>query len=122
MAAVYSLGEIGGDASLNLLYECLQREKFREIAIAAIELAGNKGSIRHLAALLDHEVLRERALKAIIKIADREGVRPQPEFFQYIVPLLIEMSGSPDPEMKRHGFIALAWSEDVRDFPRSWRP
>ncbi len=117
MAAIHAMGEIGGEEALGLLYECLGREEYRENAIAALEKAGNRYSIRYLASCFDDNGPAAPALKAIVKIAEREGVRPQPEYFIGLVAALIAMIESPDPEIKEPAFISLCWSGDVAALP-----
>ena len=113
MAAVNSLGGIGGEAALSMLYECLDKRIYPEVAILAIEKAGGRDSIRHLTACFSEPGLRERALRAIIGIAEREGVRPSPEYFLSLVPMLVGMLGSKDEETKKYAFMALSWSDDM---------
>lgn len=113
VAAVHSLGEIGGEEALHILYDCLDRQELRDIAIVALEKAGDVKSIRHLTEYFLRSELREIVLKAIVKIGEKERVKPAPEYFLGIVPALIEMMISSSSEMKRYAFIALCWSQDV---------
>jgi HEAT repeat protein len=117
MAAVSAMGEIGGEHALNLLYGCLKREGYAEIAITAIKKAGNRESIKYLTGCFENEDLRETALEAIIKIAEKEQVRPRPEYFISLVPLLIKMFESQNSEASLYAFTALCWSEDIRGLP-----
>ena len=112
-AAVMAIGDIGGEAALGVLYGCLENHNYREIAIAALEKAGNRDSIGHLSSCFEYEELKGQALKAIIRIAERERVRPQPEYFIRLVPMLIEMLDSADQEERQHAFMALCWSKDI---------
>jgi HEAT repeat protein len=116
MAAVHAIGEIGGEEALNILYGLLAAREYPEIVIAAIEKAGNRHSIRYLASCFDGP-LAEPALKAIVAIAGREEVRPQPEYFISLVPVLVDMVTSPDPEIKESAFSALCWSRDIMALP-----
>jgi HEAT repeat protein len=116
MAAIHAIGEIGGDEALDILHECLAGGEYPEIAIAAIEKAGNRNSIRHLASCFEGR-LAEPALKAIVEIAEREEVRPQPEYFISLVPMLLDMVASQDPEIKETAFTALCWSRDIMALP-----
>jgi HEAT repeat protein len=117
MAAIHAAGEIGGEEALDLLHECLGREEYREIAIAAVEKAGNRRSIRYLTSCFDGSGPATPALKAIVKIAEREDVRPQPEYFIGLVPALVEMIESPDTEIKEPALTALCWSGDIMALP-----
>ena len=117
MASVHAAGEIGGEEALNILHGCLYRQEFRDIAVAALEKAGDGGSIRHLAGYLRQSDMRDRVLKAIVKIVEKERVRPAPEYFFNMVPDLLEMVDSAPQEMKRYAFIALCWSHDVMGLP-----
>lgn len=117
MAAVNSIGDIGGEDALDLLYTCLDKEGYEGMTINAIERAGNRESIRYLTACFENSDLRELALKAIVKIAEKERIRPQPEYFIRLVPLLVEMLGLPDLEMKKYAFMALCWSKDISVIP-----
>jgi HEAT repeat protein len=116
MAAIHAIGEIGGEEALDLLYGCLARREYPEIVIAAIEKSGNRHSIRHLASCFDGP-LAEPALKAIVEIAKNEEVRPQPEYFISLVPVLLGMIDSPDPMVKESAFTALCWSRDIMALP-----
>ncbi len=113
MAAVHAIGEIGGQEALGILYECLDRREYRDIALAAVERAGDAGSIQHLTKYFEKSDVRDRVLKAIVKIGERERVRPAPEYFFSIVPVLVEMMDSSPPDIRRYAVIALCWSHDV---------
>jgi HEAT repeat protein len=113
MAAINAMGEIGGEASLELLYRCLGREGYQEIAINAIEKAGNRNSIQHLAACFENAGMRDAALGAIVRIGEKEGVRLKPEYFANIVPMLAKMIDSRNPETRRDALTALCWSKDI---------
>jgi HEAT repeat protein len=117
MAAVHSIGEVGGEEALDLLYKCLGRKEYRELAISALEKAGTRHSIRHLTSCFDDKAFARPALKAIVKIAERENVRPQPEYFISLVPVLTEMIDSSDPDIREQAFIALCWSRDILALP-----
>ncbi len=117
MAAIGALGEIGGAGALAVLYDCLGKGIYPEIAIAAIAKAGDRGSLERLIRCLSEQTLRKPALRATISIAERAGVRPRPEYFFGLVPLLIEMLGSRDEEMKKCAFIALSWSAEIVALP-----
>jgi len=115
MACIEAIGEIGGNKALSILYKCLEKEEYRGITFAAIERAGDQQFIRHLTPFVDREDdLRELALKAIVNIADRKGIKPMPSYFMNLVPLLVDLQLSPQPELRRAAFIALSWSEDIR--------
>ncbi len=118
MAAIEAIGEIGGDKALSVLYRCLEKEEYRGMTFAAIEKAGNQHCIRHLTPFVDREDdLRGLALKAIVNIADREGIKPMPSYFMSLIPLLIDLQRSTQFELKKAAFIALSWSEDIRGLP-----
>lgn len=112
-AAVSALGDIGGEGELELLYACLGRNEHRDMAILALEKAGNRDSLRHLTPWIGRCGPGEPALTAVIRIAERENVRPRPEYFLSMVPTLIGMLDSGNPELKRHAFMALCWSGDI---------
>ncbi|MDO9287610.1 MAG: HEAT repeat domain-containing protein [Thermodesulfovibrionales bacterium] len=117
MAAIEAIGEIGGDNALSVLHKCLEKEEYHGMTFAAIEKAGTHHFIRHLTPFVDKETgLRELALKAIVAIADREGTKPMPSYFTSLIPLLIDLQHSAQPEFKKAAFIALCWSEDMRGF------
>ncbi len=117
MAAIASVGEIGGEGARNLLYECLEKGIYREAAVLALEKAGNRYSISHLTPFFSDRKLKEIVLRAIVKIAERERIKPQPEYFISLAPLLVETIHSSDDEMRKHAFMALCWAEDVSGLP-----
>jgi HEAT repeat protein len=117
MAAVHAMGEIGGQEALDILYECMDRREYRDIALAAVERAGDAGSIQHLTKYFERSDVRDRVLKAIVKIGERERVRPAPEYFFSIVPVLVGMIESSPPDIKRYAVIALCWSHDIMGLP-----
>lgn len=117
MSAIKSIGEIGGDSALEILYGCLERDEYRGITFDAIEKAGNENSIRHLTPFVDRDDMRELALRAVVNIAIRKGIRLMPEYFINMIPLLLSLQRSSDPETGRAAFIALAWAEDLRALP-----
>lgn len=117
MAAINAMGEIGGDKALAMLYKCCNEKAYEEISIAALEKAGNRQSIQHLTELFERSDHKETVLKAVVKIAERERVRPRPEYFIHLVPVLLSMLESPNQEMKRYAFIALCWSRDILALP-----
>jgi len=115
MACIEAIGEIGGEKALTVLNKCLEKEEYRGITLAAIEKAGNQNFIRHLTPFVDKEDdLRGITLKAVVNIAEREGIRPMPAYFMNLVPFLLELQKSPQSELRRAAFIALSWSEDIR--------
>ncbi|MBI5102630.1 MAG: HEAT repeat domain-containing protein [Nitrospirae bacterium] len=114
MAAIHAIGEIGGEEGRALLSQCLGREGCAEMSITALKRAGNRDSIRHLTKCFEFDELAELALDAIVTISEREGVRPQPEYFLSLVPQLLRIFESQKGEMRRHAFTALCWSEDIR--------
>ena len=117
MAAIKALGEIGGDSALKVLYKCLEKEDYRGITFDAIERAGNENAIRYLTPFVDRDEMKELALRAVVNIADRRRVKLRPEYFINMVPLMMELQNSADPEVKKAAFIALAWAEDLRGLP-----
>jgi HEAT repeat protein len=117
MAAMGSVGEIGGQEACDLLYECLDKGIYREAAVLALEKAGNRHSIMHLTPFFSDRNLREIVLRAIVRIAERERVKPQPEYFISLAPLLIETIRSSDDELRRHAFMALSWAGDITALP-----
>jgi len=114
MAAVSAIGEIGGEGALEILYDCLAGDTYREIAIATLKRCGTSASVNYLTSCFVHENLTELTLRTIISIAEREKMRPHPEYFIGLVPQLIEMFGSCDRETKQLALTALCWSEDIR--------
>lgn len=117
MSAIKSLGDIGGDDVLPVLYSCLGKEDYLGITFDAIEKAGNENSIQYLKPFVERDDMKEMALKAIVNIADRQGLKLPREFCSSLVPLLIELQGSPHPDMKKTALIALARAEDARGLP-----
>jgi len=117
MAAIASVGEIGGEQARDLLYECLEKGIYREAAVLALEKAGNRYSIAHLTPFFSDGNLKEIVLRAIVRIAEREHVKPQPEYFISLAPLLVEAIRSSDDEMRKHAFMALCWAGDVSGLP-----
>jgi HEAT repeat protein len=113
MAAIMAMGDIGGEDALSILHGCLEHEDYREMAIAALERAGDRESIRRLTPYFYYPDLSGLVLAAIVKIAERERVRPQPEYFITLVPKLIELLGSPDREGRLRALTALCWSKDL---------
>ncbi len=113
MAAINALGNIGGEGSLDILYRCLGREGYQKITINALEKAGNRNSIQHLASCFADAGLRETALGAIVRVGEKEGVRLKPEYFANLVPMLVEMADSRDPETRKNALTALCWSRDI---------
>ncbi|MBI5640141.1 MAG: HEAT repeat domain-containing protein [Nitrospirae bacterium] len=117
MAAIESIGIIGGEEALSVLYRCLERDEYCGMACAAIAKAGNLRSLPYLMPYLQRGDIREFALKAVVSIAERDGIRPAPAEFEGMAPLLTELLGSPDNELRKAAFIALSWTEDVRTLP-----
>lgn len=117
MAAIRSLGEIGGDEALSILYKTLEIKEYRGITFEAIEMAGDERAMVHLTRFVDRDDLRELALKAIVSIAERKGLRIEPEYFVGLLPVLLELQESPHREIKRASLIALSWLRDVRAIP-----
>ncbi|MDP2167529.1 MAG: HEAT repeat domain-containing protein [Thermodesulfovibrionales bacterium] len=116
-AAINSIGEIGGESALEVLYRCVEKDTYRGMAFEAIERAGNSKSIRCLTAFVDKDDMRELALKAVVNISEREKTRPAPGYFTAMVPMLIELQGSPRPDIGRAALIALSWSADAKGIP-----
>ncbi len=113
MAAIKSIGEIGGEDALGVLYDCLEkRPQYKGMIFEAVEKAGDKNSIRTLTPFVEKDDLRPLALKAIVSIALREKAKPSPAYFANLSPLLMELAASPDAELRKSAFIALSWSED----------
>ena len=113
MAAIMAMGDIGGEEALSILHECLENEDYREMAITALEKAGDRESLRHLTPYFDYADLSGHVLTAIVKIAEREHVRPHPEYFITLVPKLIEILGSPEKEGRLRALTALCWAKDI---------
>lgn len=113
MAAVNALAEIGGKDAVRTLCSCLGVENCRELAITVLGYAGDLDSIECLTACLDCEGLSELALKATVRIADRHGTRPQPEYFMHYMPKLLEMVKSPDLEAKKAAIRTICWSRNI---------
>lgn len=114
LSAIKSLGDIGGEQALEILYHCLENPEHRGMAFEAIEKAGNANSVRKLSSYIEDFEMKELALKAIVNISEREGIKPMPLYFRGIVPVLIELQRSVRPEIKRAAFVALSWAEDTR--------
>jgi len=117
MSAIKSLGDIGGEEALHVLYGCLERDEYRGITFDAIEVAGDEEAIEHIAPFVERDDTREWALKAVVNIALRTGIRILPEYFVNLVPHLLALQHSPHPEIRKAAFIALAWSENARGVP-----
>ncbi len=117
-ACIEAIGEIGGEKALSFLYKCLEKEEFHGMTFFALEKTGDRQFIRHLTPFVDkQDDLRELALKAIVNIADREGIKPMNSYFIGLMPLLLELQKSARPDIKRAAFIALTWSEEVTGLP-----
>ena len=114
MSAIKSLGDVGGEKALHVLYGCLERDEYRGITFDAIEVAGDEEAIEHITPFVERDDTREWALKAVVNIATRAGIRIVPDYFVNLVPHLLALQHSPHPEIRKAAFIALAWSEDVR--------
>lgn len=117
MAAIRSLGEIGGDEALDVLYRTLNIRKYRGITFEAIERSGDEKAITFLTPFVDRDELRELAIKAIVNIADKKGIRIEPEYFIGLLPVLIELQGSPHREIREASLKALSWMKDVKAIP-----
>lgn len=117
LAAVKSLGDIGGEEALRVLYSCVEKEELRGMAFNAIEKAGDNQAIRRLTPYIEKDGMKEIALRAVVGIAEREGTKPMPAYFLGLVPELVELTKSPSPDIGRAAFIALSWSEDPRAIP-----
>lgn len=113
MAAINSLGQIGGEAALRVLYRCLEMPGFQETALWAIGKAGKQTSIRYLNNCLQNAQLCEYALLAFVEIAERERVRPDPEYFMHHMPMLLGLLQSAEPETRRAAGIAISWSQNI---------
>ena len=115
MACIEAIGEIGGERAMPILCKCLEGEVQCGMTFAAIENAGDQHFIRQLTPFIDKEDnLSELALKAVVNIAVKKGVRPMPSYFMSLVPSLIIMQQSPQYDVKKAAFIALSWAEDIR--------
>jgi len=117
MASVKALGDIGGDDAREILYGCLERDEYRGIAFEALEKAGDEHTIEYLIPSFGSDDLGVLALKAAASIADRKGIPLPPECLTSLIPLLIDLQQSPDRELRRIAFIALAWAGDRRGLP-----
>jgi HEAT repeat protein len=117
MAAIGSIGEIGGEEALGILYSCLDEDLHSDAVVLALEKAGNRHSIAHLTPFFSDRNLKKVVLRAIVSIAERERVRPQPEYFISLAPLLVETIRSSDDEMRKYAFMALCWTGDVTGIP-----
>ena len=117
MSAIKSLGDIGGERALQVLYGCLEKDEYRGMSFDAIEAAGDEGAIEHIAPFVEKDDTREWALKAMVNISVRAGIRIVPEYFVNLVSHLLALQHSPHPEIRKTAFIALAWSEDLRGIP-----
>ena len=117
MAAIKSLGDIGGDEALSVLYQCLETDEYQGITFDAIEKAGDEKAIAHLIPFVDREEMRELALKAVVNIADRMGARLGPDFFTRHIPLLLDLQHSHDQGLRKAAFIALSRADDERGLP-----
>lgn len=117
MSAIKSLGDIGGERALDVLYGCLEKDEYRGITFDAIEAAGREEAIEHITPFIERDDTREWALKAVVNIAVRAGIRIMPEYFVNQVSHLLALLHSPHPEIRKAAFIALAWSEDLRGIP-----
>lgn len=117
MACIEAIGGIGGQRALSVLYECLGREECLDITCAAIEKAGSQYSIKYLAPHIAGGGAAGPALKAVIGIAEKEGMKLPCSFLAEMMPLLIELQSSPQDELRRAAFIALSWAEDLRGLP-----
>jgi len=117
MSAIKSLGDIGGGEALQVLYGCLERDEYRGITFDAIEAAGDEEAIEHITPFVERDDTREWALKAVVSIAVRAGIKIVPEYFLNLVPHLLALQQSPHPEIRKAAFIALSWSEDLRGIP-----
>ena len=113
MAAIDALGHIGGEDALRILYHCLEIPDYQEFAITAIGMSGKKESIKYLSGRLNHWQLCEHALKAILEIAERENVRPDPEFFMHHMPMILCMLQSADPTTRKAAGKAVCWSRSI---------
>jgi len=116
-AAINAIGEIGGPEALDILHGCLVLEDHRPMVVLALGRSGDSDSIRRLAPLLSDDAIRELALKTVVTIALREQTRPPAEYFNGIVPTLIEMLGTSDAELRKSAFIALCWSGSIHCMP-----
>jgi HEAT repeat protein len=114
LAAIESIGVIGGDDALTVLHSCLEKEEYMGMACTALEQAGNQESIEYLAPYVIEGDTKEFALKAIVTIAEREGVQLPPSYFAEMVALLVDLQQSNQDDIRRAAFIALSWSEDMR--------
>jgi HEAT repeat protein len=109
-AAINAIGEIGGGEALDTLYGCLEQEEHRPMAVLAIGKSGSSDSIRRLAPLLKSGILIELVLQAVVAISLRERTLPPEGFFTDIVPVLTELLGTSDSQLRKAAFIALCWS------------
>lgn len=117
MAAIRSLGEIGGSEALDILYKTLEIKDYRGITFEAIERAGDEKAITYLTPFVDRDELRELAIKAIVNIAENKGVKIEPEYFIGLLPVLIELQESPHEEIRKVSLTALSWLKSVKAIP-----
>ncbi len=117
MAAIEAYGSIGGERALQVLNQCMEWEDYRVITCSALGRAGNRETLRHLESCTAAGCMEEPLLKAMVQIAEREGVRLSSEFLSPLVPFLMELQLSPIDEVRTSAFVALSWSEDSRGIP-----
>jgi HEAT repeat protein len=117
MAAIEAIGRIGGDRARQVLEQCIEWEEYLLITCEAIGRAGNRESLRHLE---DHALAGNTGgavVKAMVEIAEREKIRLSSAFLSRMVPILVELQGSPLEDVRRAAFVALSWAEDMRGLP-----
>lgn len=112
LTAVHSLGEMGGQGALELLYDCLRRPDLQQPAIRALEKAGTRDSLGHLSRCVNNPGLGPDLLRTIVAIVEREGSRPNPEYFLSLRPIIGDMLNSADAGDRKNAFIALCWAQD----------
>lgn len=117
MSSINALGRLGGEEALSALYGCLEKEEYRGIAFDAIESAGNEDTVRRLTPFVLRDEMRDLALKSVVNISIRLAIKPLPDFFINVIPLLVDLQSSSHPDIRRAAFIALAWAEDLRGLP-----
>lgn len=117
MAAIEAIGEIGGTDAMSVLHGCLENEQYRGIACEAIEKTGGASSVYYLLPYLERGGNWELALKAMVGISEREGMRLQPINLMGRIPAIAGLLGSSQEGIRKAALVALIWAEDPAAIP-----
>ncbi len=118
MAAIKAMADIGTEEALQFLYTQLtERCPYASMVLEVLETSGGEEAIEFLLPLLNESPLRELAVKALVGICRREGIRLRPEDLQSYLESLLELYRSAQEDVSRAAFLCLCWGRHQKAIP-----